>query len=1030
MTDANGNFTFHNIADNAILIVSFVGYKTQQIDLSKDPANTLTIILRGASSALQEVAVVSTGYQDIPKERETGSFDHLNNELVDRSVSTNILNRLDGVASGLRFNGLAFNNISANAGGLLPGNLGINIRGQSTINASVDPLIVVDNFPYTGAISNINPNDVESITVLKDAASASIWGASAANGVIVIKTKTGRLNQKMKVEFNASVTIGNKPDLFYNKDVMSSSDFIDVETYLFKQGFFDSYLSDTYSYPAVSPAVNILAQQRAGTISQAEATNELNVLKQTDVRNDFDKYIYQKSVNQQYSLGISGGGNNYTYALSVGMDNNKDNLIRNGYSRTTVNSTNTYMPVKNLVLTAGLNYSQNTTLLNNAYGYGDPSIFGMGNGLYNTLYPYAQLADAKGNPLAIPMNYSTSYINSTQSQGFLDWNFRPLQEIRDADNTVKINDLLLKFSALYKIIPQLNAQIQYQNERQIIDTRNYQSQDTYYTRNLINEFSVYTPGSPMNYIFPLGGILNSGTNNWVSDNLRGQLNYNQSFNKSVVTAIAGAEIRQQKIYGFNTTSYGYNNNYGTADAYLNYNTFYNTNPSGGNLLPAPQTGTSEVLYRYVSYFSNASYTYDDRYVLNLSGRKDGANIFGAKTNDKITPLWSAGLGWNASKESFYHLSWLPYLRLRATYGFNGNVYQGSAYLSGNATSSIITNANVIAISRAPNPELRWERVKNVNLGIDFGTNDNRITGTIELYQKDGQDLLEPTPLAPQTGFKTVTANTASTMTRGADITIESRNLTGTLKWNTTLLMSALKDKLITYDPVQTSGSIQTNGGFVGIVGKPLFGIFSYKWAGLDPANGNPRGYLNGQVSENYAGIIKNFKPDSLVYNGSARPTVFGAIRNDFAYKGFSVSFNIKYELGFVFRKPSLSPNYTDILLYGGNSDYDNRWQKPGDEQHTDIPSLVYPSDYNRSAFYSYSQVLVRNGDNIRLQDIRLGYDIPKAWFGKSSIQRLQVYVYANNLGIIWRANKDGIDPDSAFSFPTPFTVSFGVNANF
>jgi TonB-dependent SusC/RagA subfamily outer membrane receptor len=538
-TQKDGTYLLQQVPSNSTLVFSMTGYNTIEKTINEPALNLLNVTLKIFSGTLDQVSVVSTGYQEISKERVTGSYDQIGKALINRSVSPNILNRLDGIASGLRFNGQTFNSINVN--GVSSGNLGINIRGQSTINATVNPLIVVDNFPYTGDINNINPNDIESITILKDAAAASIWGASAANGVIVIKTKTGRLNQKMRVELNTNVSIANKPGLFHNSNVLSSSDFIDVETYLFNQGYFNSDLSNTTSRPAISPAVNILAQQRSGTLSQADATNQLNALKQVDVRNDFERYFYQKAISQQYSLGINGGGNDYTYALSVGRDNDQASLIRNGYSRTTVNSNNTYTPIKNLILSAGVNYSQSTTLLNNAYRYGDPNTYAMGNSKYNALYPYAQLADANGNPLAISKGLNASYIATTQTQGFLDWNFRPLQEVNNADNNTKINDLLLKVSALYKVIPQLNIQLQYQNERQNVNTHNLQSQDTYYTRNLINQFSQYTPGSAMNYIFPLGGVLNSGTYDWNSDNLRGQLNYNQSISKGVITALAGAE---------------------------------------------------------------------------------------------------------------------------------------------------------------------------------------------------------------------------------------------------------------------------------------------------------------------------------------------------------------------------------------------------------------------------------------------------------------------------------------------------------
>jgi TonB-linked SusC/RagA family outer membrane protein len=1031
---ADGSYEIKDVPQNAILIISMIGYQAAEISLSDVADSFLKVSLKISVSALNQVSIVSTGYQQLPKERVTGSFDQLNSTLVNRSTSTNILDRINGVSSGVFFNGTADHNI--NTTGSAFRNSGINVRGQSTINASTDPLIVVDNFPYEGEISNINPNDVESITILKDAAAASIWGASSGNGVIVITTKKGRLNQKMKVSLNANINIGNKPDLFGDKNFLNSSDYIDVETLLFKQGYFDNDLSNVSSYPAITPAVTILANQRSGAISQADATSQLNALRKIDVRNDFEKYVYQKSINQQYSLGIRGGGSDYTYALSVGRDNNRDNLIRNGYSRTTVNSQNAYNPVKNLELTAGLNYSQNITTLDNNNGYGNLNAYYMGNYEYNSLYPYARLADGQGNPLAIAKNYNATFISSMQSQGFLDWNYRPLDEIKNADNPVKINDLLLRLSARYKIIPSLNIELQYQNEHQVIDTRNFQSQDTYYTRNQINQFSQIDPATGrINYISPLGGVLDLGNYNWASNNLRAQANYDRTLGKNNIVALAGAEIRERKTDGFTNKSYGYDNNFGTSDTYLNYNTAYNTNPSGSAFIPAPQGGTSQSVYRYVSYFANVAYTYDSKYILNLSGRKDGSNIFGAKTNDKVTPLWSAGLGWNTSKEKFYDISWLPYLRLRASYGFNGNVYQGSAYLTGGYTTSSQTGLNAINILQPPNPQLRWERVQNVNVGIDFGAKDDRISGTIELYQKKGMDLLEPTPLATQTGFTTVMANTAETKTKGIDITLQSKNLIGEFRWNTTFLFSTLYDKLIKYLPTVKSSNIQTNGGITGITGYPLYSIFSYKWAGLDPANGDPRGYLNGAISKDYSAILNNFRTDQIIYNGSARPNVYGALRNDFFYKAFELSVNVKYELGYVFRRPSINTNYSEVLTYYANSDYAQRWQKPGDEVNTNVPSMVYPGDDNRSRFYTYSQPLVEKGDNIRIQDLRLAYSLPTRWLNKNAAPHIQLFAYASNIGIIWRANKYGIDPDAyswgvSHAFPNPFTLSFGVNANF
>ncbi len=421
--------------------------------------------------------------------------------------------------------------------------------------------------------------------------------------------------------------------------------------------------------------------------------------------------------------------------------------------------------------------------------------------------------------------------------------------------------------------------------------------------------------------------------------------------------------------------------------------------------------------------------YDKKYVLNFSARRDGANIFGVKINDKITPLWSMGLGWNISNESFYSSNFLPQLKVRATYGYNGNVYYGSAYLSGRYSIAPVTGVETILINSAPNPSLRWEKVKNLNLGIDWTAQNGILNGSFEFYQKDGNDLIQPTTIAPQTGFTTVMANTAKTKTQGIDLTVQSNNLKGALKWSTTLLLSTIKDKLIAYDAPQTNTSIQNYGEVTGLIGKPLYSVFSYKYTGLDSENGDPTGIYNGEKSKDYLAIINNFNPDSLIYSGSARPTKFGSLRNDFNFRGFNLSFNVVFKLGYVFRRTSTPLNYADLIESKPNVDYQERWQKPGDESKTIVPSLVVANDRNRDNFYTYSDILVESGDHFRLQDIRLSYQFSQKWIQRSVFKNIQIYGYMNNIAIIWKKNKYNIDPDTGgFGIPNPFSISFGINA--
>lgn len=1030
VTDPEGKFQLSSVPDGATLQFSLLGYHT--VSLAAASIGSSPIILKERIGQLQEAEVtVSTGYQQIPKERMTGSFVVLDSALVTRRISTNFLDRLYGVTSGLLFNTQALNNIVDNDP--LAANLGINIRGQSTIQSSTNPLIVLDNFPYDGQLSNINPNDIQSITVLKDAAAASIWGARSANGVIVIQTKRGKLNEGMKIDFNTALTVTGRPDLFKDKNYLSSSQYIEIEQLLFDKGFFNSDLNNTTFYPPVSKAVELLSSHRDGLISGQELESQLDALRANDVRRQFYDHVYQKGVNQQYALSLSGGNAKSNYYLSVGHDRNQENIVRNGLQRTTINSQNTYFPIKNLELRAGINYAVTEIDRNNTQNlYG--SNLGIG-GKYGALMPYARLKNDDGTNAIIEKGLRPAYLDSVESLGFLNWRYSPLDEIAASDYRISVKDILFRVAAKYQFIPELNIDVQYQNEYQNNKLHDLRSEAAYYTRDLINKFSVYDPQTgSMDYVFPRGAVLYKSSYETRTNNFRAQLNFGKQWEKHDLTGLAGAEVREINTEGFNQLSLGYDPQFGTSVNNLDFLQPYPTNPSGLAYFPTPDGNLYGTTYRYISYYSNAAYSYDKRYVLNLSARKDGANLFGAKSNDKVTPLWSAGASWLLSSEDFYHSDYFPYLRLRASYGYNGNVYNGSAYLSGAYWTEMLTGLQSITINNAPNPELRWEKVRNINIGLDFTAIRGKLSGVLELYRKDGLDLLQRTPLAPQTGFTSFLANRASTRAKGFDLTLNYKILSGAFNWNSQLLLSHYSDKLTAYDVRQTSSSMQSQQ--TGTVGKPLYSIFSYRWAGLDPANGDPQGYLNGQVSKDYIGIANNFSPDSLVYNGPGRPTYFGSLLNQFSYKELSLSFNIVYKFGHYFRRPSIRPNYADVLVGYQNEDYGSRWQQPGDELKTNVPSLAFPNNLRRANFYTYSEALVERGDLIRLQDIRIGYDLSGVLRAKTSaLKRLQVYAYATNLGIIWKASKQDIDPDAYgiglnHTVPNPFSISFGINGSF
>lgn len=1029
-TDSKGIFFIEVPDGEVILQFSYVGYETFEQVVSEN--TRITIKLKESTNQLQSVEIVSTGYQTLPKERATGSFVQIDNTLLNRRVSTNILDRLDGITSGLIFNKIS------GPSGLAPTNekLGISIRGRVTIDdkVSADPLIVLDNFPYEGDINNINPNDIESVTVLRDAAAASIWGARSGNGVIVITTKRGKFNQPLKIELNSNLTVGSKPNLKYSRNFIGSSEFVDAETYLFNQGQYTPNLNDNNFYPVISPIVELLAKQKADP-SNAAITAQINAFRNIDIRDQAAEYFYQKSLKQQYSLSMRGGSMKALYSLSLGYDNNKDAVVGAGSNRLTINATNSYHPIKKLELTGSIIYTKNS----NKFGYN-----------YTSPYPYLSLADNYGNPLAVPYGNRSSYLENAQSLGFLDWKYRPLQERNLNDNTSKTNNILLRGVAKYSFTDFLNAEVQYQYETETGRDRGFRSPESYEARNNINKYSQRDINGIFTYPFPKGGILYISDRTLSSNNFRAQLNFNKEFGKKhSVSAIAGAELRE--IVNENTTRilYGYNDNFGTAPANLNYNVAYPINPSalGSITLPSPLGNLTGLTNRYISYYANGAYTLLNRYTFSLSGRKDGANIFGVKTNDKVTPLWSSGVAYEISKEPFYDFSLIPYLKLRASYGYNGNVYNASAYLTASYDISPLTGLPIANITSAPNSELRWEKIRNKNLAIDFSSKNNRINGSFEIYEKLGKDLIEDALLPPSTGFNSYKGNAATVKNKGVDLTLNSVNLKGEFSWNTTLLFSYNKDEVISYDTKYTSQYLTSNQsatagparyGLYIKEGKSLFGVYSFKSAGLDPLNGDPRGYLNGQISKDYLNIITKSSSEDIIYHGSSRPTHFGALRNTFLYRGFSVSANIVYKFNYYFKLKSTPLIYANVIASGSmNEDFNRRWQKPGDEIATNVPSVIYDQNLNRNAFYQSSEALVEKGDHIRLQDISVSYDFNKLILKKLPFSSLQIYSYVNNLGILWRANKHGIDPDvSEYNYlgynlyPNPTTISFGIRITF
>ncbi|MDP4247241.1 MAG: SusC/RagA family TonB-linked outer membrane protein [Bacteroidota bacterium] len=1011
-SNENGEFSVPIESTMATLVIGSINY--ERIELTLGAGRDTVMELQDRVIALNGVTVLHTGYQNIPRERATGSFALIDYNLVNRSTSPNILDRLDGITPSLLFtkNPVFGTNQSS-----------FSIRGRSTIFANPEPLIVVDNFPYTGDIYNINPDDVESITVLKDAAAASIWGAYSGNGVVVITTKKGKFNQAPKVCVNTNLTFGARPDLYY-RPILSSFDYVGIEDSLFARGFYDPLVADM-SHPALSPVTELLLARRNGTVSPSEASNELNIFRGQDTRQDLGHYFYRHSLTQQYSVNLSGGGANNQYYFSAGFENDRSNLVRNQYHRVTLAGNSTYILIpKKLEFSSGFNYAASNTANNNT------------SRIIVWNYPYVQLADGKGNALAVPNQYRQSFIDTVGGGQLLDWQYRPLDELRNADNNTKLSDYRINLSMKYNMLKDLSANLYYQYWKASSDLQDFHGIQTYYTRDLINSFTELNSG--ITYPVPPGGILDEIDSSYQANNVRAQINFDHYFDPDQsFTGIAGVEVRDIEGRIKTTRLYGYDKDLNSSKP-VNYVKSY-------PLYLFPNGNQQQIPYldhdlttsdRYLSYYFNGSYHLLGRYILSASARKDESNIFGVKANQKGVPLWSAGAAWELSRESFYHADgWLPYLRLRLTDGYNGNVDKTvSAYTTALINSYNSTyGAPTASIVNPPNPNLQWEKIHIINGGIDFAMQNGSVDGSMEYYVKYGEDLIGPTLIDPTTGNTQFTGNTAKMKTQGVDINIRTSKVFGPVRWSTALLFSYSHDIVTHYNIRQSTIEDYFNPGFFNpLEGRPLYSVYALKWMGLDPRSGDPQGWYNGHISKDYSLIAASTDFNSLKYAGPSHPPYFGSLRNTLEWRKLALSFNIVYKFGYVFRRTSI--DYFDLFSGAspGHPDFDKRWIKPGDEKFTDVPSLDFSvNDASRDRFYANSQALIEKGDHLRLQDIRISYDLGSCVRTKFPLRSAQIYLYASNIGILWRANHQGIDPDAVslgnmINYPNPRTLTMGV----
>ncbi|SIT22223.1 TonB-linked outer membrane protein, SusC/RagA family [Filimonas lacunae] len=1011
--DAKGLFQLKNLPAETIIKITCVGYLPYRRKLEEIDAGP--IILRYDKRIALDTVTVNTGYESVKRERISGSVSIVDKELFQRKIATGVIDHMDWLVPGFIVNRNILNVSSANEAVY-------SIRGRSTINSNPLPLVVVDNFPYDGDLANINPADIEAVDVLKDAAAASIWGSLSGNGVIVYTTKKGRYKQPIRASLMSNITVNGNPDLYY-APILSSKDYINMEANLFNMGAYD-YTSNNYSY--LSPAVAILAQRARNKITSTDSALLLDELAGNDFRKGLERYFYHRGVNQQYNLSIVGGSEDMKHYFSIGFDRNVSPLVRNSMNRFTITENNTNCLFRRkLEINTSLFFARNFMLNNNDGG--------------PFQYPYLKMADDKENPLALPVAYRQSYIDSldTSKGPLLNWQYRPLDDLRNSDNSTVANEYRANLQLKYKIGKGFTANVGYQYSYGQSVANNYMSDKMFYTRNLINSFTQIDKNTgAVTRPVPLGGIADLVNFSYNSHNIRTMLSYAlKKPSGSEFSAIGGYDVRILDVTKRANRLYGYNPET-QASRQVDYNSQYpDFATQTPRFIPA-NSDNARIDNNFFSYYGNASYTYLGKYTVNGSVRFDESNLFGVAFNRKGVPLWSAGVAWIVSREDFFDTSYIDFLKLRVSNGYCGNINTTiSAYTT--STQSITPNrfGEIIgSIANPANPDLGWEKIHIVNAGVDFSVLKGRVYGSIEYYWKTGNRLLAPDITDPTIGVAKYMGNFGSMKTKGCDIVINSDNVKGSVQWSTSLLLSFVKDRVVKYnrDKVQVKDAL-ANGVLNPVEGYPLYSVFSFKYKGLNE-QGDPIGDIEGSKSTDYNMILQSTDFKGLRYHGSGIPTVFGSIRNAITWKNISISALITYKGGYFFRRNSMSYSKVFAGLSLGHPDYAKRWQKPGDEMITRVPSLIYPSNNERDLVYLYSEDLVESGAHVRWQDVALSYKWDK-FNRQMPFTSLKVSCMISNIGILWRANHSNIDPDyipvDGFKIiPPAKAISLGVTVNF
>lgn len=1027
VTDIDGNFSISVPSGIKKLQCSYIGYTTLQIELK--PGQThYNVSLQPSSTMLNDVVV--TGYQTVERRKLTAAVSKI--DISEERIGTvkSVDQALSGQIAGL----------SAVATSGAPGSpVKIRIRGTSSLNGTQDPLWVLDGIPLEGtdipsleslkniddvqqsSIAGLNPADIADITVLKDAAATAIYGARAANGVIVITTKNGKAG-KTKINFSTRLTWSPQQNID-RLNLLNASEKVDLELQLMKSNYaMNADKGEVYRILNRYNAIDTFKKNGWDALSK-DAQNEINALRL--INTDWNDILLQDAFSQEYNLSLSGGNEKATYYTSL------------GYSKEQGNIPNVASDRLNLVMKA--NYKVNHILKFGASVFvnrRNNDSYLATDGFTNPMF-YARIA----NPYLTPYDKDGNYVYDSDIQsGNSDLLFNTFEERQNTSNETTINslssifDVELRFDDRFKITSQVGLQLDKTSREQIADQESFAMRLEHQNRR----------NNGVSFLPKKGGFDKNYENSDSQVTWKTMGTYRDTYaDIHEFEIMVGSELRRTWATTLYSVGYGYDRRTMTNQPVVF--------PSESQAFPLHSK--TNVENAYVSAFSTMSYSLLNRYTLGGSIRFDGSDLFGVDKKYRYLPLYSVSALWRISEEPFTeNAKWMDNLVIRASYGLQGNIDKNtSPYLLGkyqsNANPILPGNTeDMIVVNSAPNDKLRWEKTHSVNVGMDFAVLNQAINLSVDYYYRKGVDLIGMQMLPLETGFTSTNINWASMTNKGIEIALSTRNIhTKSFMWTTTFNFAYNQNKVL-------KEAIREDATYPSREGYPAGAIFAFPYAGIDE---------NGQMTfyNKETGKVESMKEffkiqefgfgaydlsneelrNKYEYIGTADSPYTGGFNNTFTYKAWELGINCIFNAGGYVR---VQPSYSLTSFDRGqntNRDILNRWT-PENPNGT-MPALV-DSNTDMDAYffldgavnsYAYSSLWVKKQNYMRIQSIRLGYELPFDLIKKLGISQATVALEGRNLFVFGSSYDNYLDPETMgnpYAQPIPKSFTFSLNLNF